>query len=164
MRDSKAVCYSAMLSIALLILALGCKPPSASPNPAGQASDPVAANQEEPTAPAPLPEPQRANVKLCKAGAKLRDNNDAQKIITGAPGIMLDVKSSSVLDIKIPHALNLFKAEHGRVPKNHAEFMSRIVEFNNLTLPELLDGLVYQFNPEKEELWAYPKDKVPAEK
>lgn len=123
----------------------------------------VAANPQDPPAPI-LPPAQRATSDLCKSGAKLRDNNDAQKIITGAPGVLLDVKSGAVLELQIPPAIQHFKATHGRVPKNHAEFVSGVLELNNLQLPQLIDGMVYQFNPEKEELWAYPKDQLPPEK
>jgi hypothetical protein len=127
-------------------------------NVAGDAAD-VA-----PAAPAKVLKAQRASVEVCKLGAKLRDNNDAQKIITGAPGVLLDVKVGAVLNIQIPQALQIFKASEGRVPKNHAEFLSQVVERNQLKLPELIDGLVYRFNPEKEELWVYPQGEAPPEK
>ncbi len=110
------------------------------------------------------PSAQKASSAVVKAGAKLRDNSDAQKMITGAPGVLLDFKADSVFDLQIAPLIQQFKASEGRVPKNHAEFMAKIIEPNNLTLPVLIDGLVYQFNPEKEELWVYPKDQVPTEK
>jgi hypothetical protein len=145
-------------SLALLLAStfIGCKP-----NGPAQAQNAQAV--DEPPVLTVFPA-QRAKADLCKLGAKLRDNNDAQKMITGIPGKLLDVKVGTVLDIQIPQAIQLFKASEGRVPKNHAEFLARVCEPNNIKLPDLIDGMVYQFNPEREELWAYPADEVPVEK
>ena len=160
-RAIHTLCLSSALA-ALTCAGIGCKP-----NNSNSASTVVGDPGTAPgggDAAAAVPPAQKASVAVVKAGAKLRDNSDAQKMITGAPGVLLDVKAGTVFDISIPQAIQLFKASEGRVPKNHAEFMAKIMEPNNLTLPSLIDGLVYQFNPEKEELWVYPKDQVPPEK
>lgn len=162
MKSVKSMSSSLVLSAALSAAIVGCDnsqdaAPSVVGNPAGVANEVAAA-------PVQLPQAQRATSAVCKSGAKLRDDSDAQKIVTGAPGVLLSVKSDSVFNIQIPQAVQLYKASEGRVPKNHAEFVAKILEPNNLKLPELIDGMVYQFNPEKEELWAYPKDQVPTEK
>lgn len=153
-RAINTLCLSSALA-AMTCVGIGCQP-----NNSNSASTVVG---DPGSAPA-LPPAQRANADLAKVGSKLRDNSDAQKMITGAPGVLLDVKAGAVFDIQIPQAIQIFKASEGRVPKNHAEFMAKIIEPNNLMLPVLIDGMVYQFNPEKEELWAYPKDQVPPEK
>lgn len=153
-RAIHTLCLSSAIA-AMTCAGIGCKP-----NNSNSASTVVG---DPGTAPA-VPQAQKASAAVVKAGAKLRDNSDAQKMITGAPGVLLDVKAGTVFDISIPQAVQLFKASEGRVPKNHAEFMAKIIEANNLTLPVLIDGLVYQFNPEKGELWVYPKDQVPPEK
>lgn len=164
MRIVKALSCPLALSIMLFCASTGCNnnqdaAPTVVGNPNAANADPAAAQ-----AAAPVLQAQRASSAVCKSGAKLRDNNDAQKMVTGAPGVLLDFKSDSIFNLQIPPALQLFKASEGRFPKNHAEFMSKIIEANNLKLPELIDGLVYQFNPELGELWVYPKDQVPAEK
>lgn len=163
------------LVFALLVLAFGCQPSqpgggnAGGGNPAvgntggGSVADKMGENAAAAPAQKVFPA-QRANANVCKLGAKLRDNSDAQKMITGIPGALLDVKVGTIFEIQIPQAIQLYKAEHGRVPKNHAEFVARVLEPNQLKLPELVDGMVYQFNPEKEELWAYPKGELPAEK
>ena len=153
-RAIHTLCLSSALA-AMTCAGIGCQP-----NNSNSASTVVG---DPGTAPA-VPQAQKASAAVVKAGAKLRDNSDAQKMITGAPGVLLDAGPNALFNIKIPHAIQLFKAPEGRVPKNHAEFMAKIIEPNNLTLPVLIDGLVYQFNPEKEELWVYPKDQVPPEK
>ena len=48
--------------------------------------------------------------------------------------------------LKIQQAINLFQAEHGRFPKDHAEFMERIVKFNKITLPVLPGKRQYQYD------------------
>ena len=159
MSVAKSSCGLFAIGIALAML--GCNNQDTAPTVVG---NPTAVAGDVAAPPAQLPPAQRATSAVCKSGAKLRDNNDAQKIVTGAPGVLLDFKSDSVFNIQIPQALQFFKASEGRVPKNHAEFVAKILEPNNLKLPELIDGMVYQFNPEKEELWAYPKDQVPTEK
>lgn len=161
------LCHTLCLSLplaAIICAGIGCKPNNSN-SASTVVGDPGSApgGAEGAAAPA-VPPAQKASVAVVKAGAKLRDNSDAQKMITGAPGVMLDAGPNALFNIKIPHAIQLFKAPEGRVPKNHAEFMAKIIEANNLTLPVLIDGLVYQFNPEKEELWVYPKDQVPPEK
>lgn len=163
-RSIHRLCFSSALA-AMTCVAIGCKPYNSNSAstvvgdpgnaPGGDAAGAVAAA---------VPPAQKASVAVVKVGAKLRDNSDAQKMITGAPGVLLDAKPNALFNISIPQAIQLFKASEGRVPKNHAEFMAKIIEPNNLTLPVLLDGLVYQFNTEKEELWVYPKDQVPPEK
>ncbi|MFO0941013.1 MAG: hypothetical protein U0930_09610 [Pirellulales bacterium] len=160
MTNLKTSRYPIAVTVALSFAILGCNNnQAAAPTVVGNpAAIDVAA------APAQLPLAQRATSAVCKSGAKLRDNNDAQKIVTGAPGVLLDVKLDTVFNIQIPQALQLFKASEGKVPKNHADFVAKVLEPNNLKLPELIDGMVYQFNPEREELWAYPKDQVPSEK
>ncbi len=159
-RAIHTLCLSSALA-AMSCAGIGCKPNSSN-SASTVVGDPGSAPGGD--AAAAVPPAQKASSAVVKAGAKLRDNSDAQKMITGKAGVLLDAPSNTLFNIKIPHAIQLFKAAEGRVPKNHAEFMAKIIEHNHLTLPVLIDGLVYQFNPEKEELWVYPKDQVPAEK
>ena len=162
-RAIHTLCLSSAIA-AMTCAGIGCQPNNSN-SASTVVGDPGSApgGAEGAAAPA-VPPAQKASAAVVKAGAKLRDNSDAQKMITGAPGVLLDVKAGAVFDISIPQAVQYFKASEGRVPKNHAEFMAKIIEPNNLMLPVLIDGLVYQFNPEKEELWVYPKDQVPPEK
>lgn len=56
------------------------------------------------------------------------------------------------LQVEIPQAMNLYKAQHGRGPKSHEEFMNKIIEPNHIQLPELPEGHRYVYDPEREEL------------
>ncbi len=57
-----------------------------------------------------------------------------------------------VFDVQIPHAMNLFKATHGRAPDSHEEFVQEIIDFNRIDLPELPDGRQYRYDPDTEQL------------
>lgn len=103
---------------------------------------------------------QKATAGVGKQGQSLEDEPD---IIAGPVKVLFKVKQKAVLDIQIPHALQLFKGLEGRMPNSHTEFMQKIVEANRLVLPELPEGAVYRFNTEKGELWVYPVDEAPAE-
>ena len=48
--------------------------------------------------------------------------------------------------LKIKQAVDLFQAAHGRFPKDHAEFMERIVKPNNIKLPVLPGKRQYQYD------------------
>jgi hypothetical protein len=52
----------------------------------------------------------------------------------------------------VQRALQLFNAEHERYPKDHEEFMERIIKANNLQLPVLPGGDQYQYDVENHEL------------
>ncbi len=108
-----------------------------------------------------LQQAQKAVAGVGRSGASLRKHTDAQKIISGPASELLQFRQKAVLEIQIPHALELFKATEGRYPNSHQEFMEKIVRANRLTLPELPEGMVYRFNPEKGELWVYPEEEAP---
>ena len=52
----------------------------------------------------------------------------------------------------VDYALKLFKAEHGRLPKDHDEFMDRIVDANQIPLPPLPAGDQYWYDAEAGQL------------
>ena len=110
---------------------------------------------------APEVQAQKAVAGVGKKGQKLKDDKGVARIISGPASTLFKVEQMAVLDIQIPHALQLFQALNGRVPKDHEEFMSEIVKANRLTLPELPQGAVYRFNAEKGELWVYPDNDIP---
>lgn len=128
----------------------GCDSPSSQPAAGGAAEAPEIVAQ-------------KATAGVGKKGQKLDQHSDMQKIISGPAAALFRVEQKAVFDIKIPHALNLYKATNGHFPKTHEDFMREIVEFNRIELPELPAGAVYRFDSEKGELWVYPEDDVPQE-
>ncbi|MGY8748421.1 MAG: hypothetical protein ACKVHR_10245 [Pirellulales bacterium] len=60
----------------------------------------------------------------------------------------------------VTRALQLFKAEHGRMPKDYDEFMSQIIKRNNIQLPVLPGKRRYQYDPVKYELVVVEAEKT----
>ena len=128
----------------------GCAPKSDTPAPTANEPDAAAAIVA-----------QKAEAGVGKQGQLLAGHSDAQKIISGPAATLLNVKQKKILEWDVPKALQLYQALEGNFPKSHEEFMAKIVEANNLVLPELPEGAVYHFNTEKGELWVYPEGEVP---
>ena len=61
-------------------------------------------------------------------------------------------KQRTELEIKIPHAMNLYKAAHGHFPKTPEDFTRDIIEFNQIELPELPAGHRYLYDAQSGEL------------
>ena len=62
-----------------------------------------------------------------------------------------NAKQRIVLD-QMHHALELYKATEGHLPKTQEEFMEKIIKANNLKLPELPPGQHYVYDPKTGEL------------
>jgi hypothetical protein len=67
-------------------------------------------------------------------------------------------KEAIAFRIQIPKAMELFKATAGRGPRNHEEFMEKIVQENHVALPELPTGYRYQYDPKSEQLMVIRSD------
>ena len=52
----------------------------------------------------------------------------------------------------IEKALGFFNATHGRYPKDHEEFMEKIIKANDIQLPVLPGGRQYQYDVENHKL------------
>ncbi len=50
--------------------------------------------------------------------------------------------------LHIEQAVNMFNAEHGRYPKDYAEFKELIIDANQIQLPVLPGGAEYQYDVE----------------
>jgi len=70
-------------------------------------------------------------------------------IITTPIAAYFSVRDRIVMQ-QVEYALKLFKAEHGRVPESHEEFMEKIIEANTIKLPELLrQDEKYVYDPQQ---------------
>jgi hypothetical protein len=65
---------------------------------------------------------------------------------------LFTVRERIIFEVQIPEALKLFKAMNGQGPKSHDEFMTQIIQANQILLPELGPGQRYVYNPQTEEL------------
>jgi hypothetical protein len=138
------------LLAATLLTGLGC-----SSNLSGPDENTSASNGSENR------QAQQAVAGVGKRGQSLEKHTDAQKLISGPATTQFKVEQKMILEVQIPHALQLFRGEHGRLPESHEEFMTKIVQANQLSLPELPEGMVYRFNTAEGTLWVYPEDEAP---
>lgn len=85
-------------------------------------------------------------------GIKGRSLDEHEGLIVTPAKTLFKAKERIAFEIAIPHALNLYIATNGDAPKTHAEFMQKIVIENNIQLPKLPDGHLYEYDPERKEL------------
>ncbi len=103
-----------------------------------------------------LTEPQLAEVGVGQAGRSLRDEQGIGGMVAQPAYAYFQARERIAFQIQIPQALQLYQAEHGRLPASHEEFMQRIVEANRINLPQLPAGQVYRYQPEDGQLWVHP--------
>jgi len=102
---------------------------------------------------------QKAGVGVGVRGDSLRNEEGIGKMIAAPAVAYFNVREKAVFEIQIPHALNLYKALEGKLPKSHEEFMAKIVRANAIQLPELKPGMQYRYRPDQGELgelWVEP--------
>lgn len=129
------------------VMALGCMPqPMADKKPA---TPPTPAATETATPPAAATEMVEAKVGVGKQGRSL-DNESG--IVVEPVKQLFRVKEKIAFDFNLTSAMNLYKADKGRAPQTHEEFMEQIVKANNINLPELPAGQRYVYDPETETL------------
>jgi len=107
---------------------------------------------------------QKAGVGVGIRGDSLRSEEGVGKIIASPAVTYFNVREKAVFEIQIPHALNLYKALEGKLPKSHEEFMDKIVKANAIQLPELKPGMKYRYRPDQGELgelWVEPIEGQP---
>jgi hypothetical protein len=153
---------AAALIVATAAACLGCGQP-APPEMQGLAPAPPPA-QETTAAPTPEPPPsaEPAPGTVRESATAMAAQGQGSGGVTGKgnykPGLITTPISvyfraqERILFDQVKHALNLYKAEHGRVPRTHEDFMRDVIAANNLNLPELPEHYRYVFDLEKEEL------------
>lgn len=102
---------------------------------------------------------QKAGVGVGLRGDSLRSEEGVGKMIAAPAVAYFNVREKAVFEIQIPHALNLYKALEGKLPKSHEEFIEKIVKANAIQLPELKPGMKYRYRPDQGdlgELWVEP--------
>lgn len=151
--------------IALLICFTGCEVPEIETHqtstPAAKPATVAEAPSEEvvqPTGPdEPPPVTSTPRPFTAKDPVKGKKSRAAGQVASAIGGTRFYVEYEN-LRLNIVHALDLYWGEHGEYPKSHDEFMKKIVEFNNLTLPELDPGVEYIYDPADHTLKIYRPD------
>lgn len=146
------------LQIGMLValsLFVGClseqKPSANAPAnaPAQAGAAPVAPPVEQ-APPAPVEtEAVKAGVGV---GIKGRSLDEHEGILVTPAKSLFAAKERIAFEIAVPHALELYKATEGNVPQSHEEFMEKIIQANQIKLPQLPEGHRYQFDPMTEQL------------
>jgi hypothetical protein len=101
-----------------------------------------------------------AEVGVGVQGQSLQNEKGVGKIIAQPAMTLFQTKQKVVFEIQVPQALELYRAGegNGEYPKSHAEFMSKVINANNIQLPKLPEGQVYRYRPhEEQKLWVEPK-------
>lgn len=55
-------------------------------------------------------------------------------------------------------ALQLFEGLNQRYPESHEEYMEKVIQANNLTLPKLPEGDYYEYDVKKKQLMVWTQD------
>ncbi len=85
-------------------------------------------------------------------GLKGRSLDEHEGVMVTPAKVYFNVREKVIFNIRIPDALNKYKALNGNAPKSHDEFMTQIIEANLIQLPELPAGQRYVYDPQQEEL------------
>lgn len=146
-------------TLVLLVIATGCEVQQrGNESAAGDGASYDMSAQPAPPLPAvvqdPLPQQQEPEMvrERAQVGVGEKGRDIGQGIISTPIKTYFSVKQQIAFNIAIPQAMNLYKATNGHAPKSHDEFMSKIIEFNRIRLPELPQGHKYVYDPEKKEL------------
>lgn len=121
--------------IVLLLTAPGCESPSSRPTP------PEPARRVVPDKPL---EREKAVV-----GVRPKGQGYGGGLITEPISVYFKAPQMIAFQIQIPHAMNLYRAQHGHFPKTHEEFMEKIIKENGIQLPSLPPGARYVYDPQK---------------
>ncbi|HVU86822.1 MAG TPA: hypothetical protein VHD36_05845 [Pirellulales bacterium] len=144
-------CHLLLLSAVSLILGCGdaASGPGASPPAATAGSGPPAPLPPAITPPPAAPVQEKASEDLTKKGIAAKEIGKG--VLATPTSTYLRIQDRAIF-LNLEHAMNLYKGEHGELPKSHEVFMRDIVQANNINLPELPDDSKYVYLPDKGEL------------
>lgn len=87
--------------------------------------------------------PSEISIHDMQRGAALEGGGYASTVLRG--GIAAEQKLGLA---QVTHALTLFNGLESRWPKDHAEFMEKVIEFNQIKLEPLKEPYEYLYDPE----------------
>lgn len=80
-----------------------------------------------------------------------RPNVKVTNVVTGGLEAYGPIMSQ-ISKLGVDHAMQLFKAENDRFPKDYDEFMAEIIKKNNIQLPVLPGGAKYKYDETEHKL------------
>ncbi|MBL8812590.1 MAG: hypothetical protein JNM43_20670 [Planctomycetaceae bacterium] len=118
-----------------------------------------------PTPPAEVKKPQEpGKVTEFDPNSGAVEVDHKQKItdpITGPLAALQNAKID-IPQLAIQHALDLFNAAEGRYPNSFEEFMTRVIKENQIRLPQLPQGMEFQYDVENHKLLIVKSQAAPA--
>ena len=124
------------------------------PPPVAGGNPPVTTDAERADASADTSVTERtpAEAGVGRQGRSLDDVEGVGNVVAQPAKSLFAARERLVFEVQIPQALDLFKATNGRGPQTHEEFMSQIVQANQIRLPDLPEGQRYVYDPQQEQL------------
>ena len=140
--------YTSIAIFCFSLTLIGCGSPEETTD------NPETPEIEEPNVEIPEVETEqvKAEAGVGKEGASLQNETGIGGVIAEPAKQFFNVKQRAVFEFQIPQAVQLFAATNGRKPNSHDEFMEKIIQANQIQLPELKEGQKYVYNPETAEL------------
>jgi hypothetical protein len=121
---------------------------------AGCFNPPPVPADPEPAAPQPAAARQSADIQQFDPAAGKTVVDPTRPItdpITG-PLAALQNAREKIPQLAIQHAISLFHATEGRYPASLDEFMTRIIQENRISLPQLSPGLAWEYDVDAHQL------------
>jgi hypothetical protein len=84
-------------------------------------------------------------------GASGKGNYGGPGAVTTPISVYFQAQERLIYD-SVTYAVKLFEAEHGYKPKTEEEFMKKVIEANQIRLPQLPPGSKYKYDPQTGEL------------
>jgi hypothetical protein len=86
-----------------------------------------------------------------QVGATGKGNYGGPGAVTTPISVYFQAQERLIYD-SVTYAVKLFEAEHGYKPKTEEEFMKKVIEANQIRLPQLPPGSKYKYDPQAGEL------------
>jgi hypothetical protein len=113
------------------------------------AEAPSSATPQQPATQLPAEQPIREKA---EAGVGVRGDRIQSGGIYTTPAKAYFQVRERLTFLQVDQALQLFRGLEGRLPQSHDEFMQKVIQANQIQLPELPPGSRYVWDPQKGEL------------
>ena len=100
-----------------------------------------------------------ADAQVARRGVGTKGKGYGGGIVSEPVRAYFGTRERIVFQIQVPNALKTYKAmdSRGKGPKSHDEFMSKVIQENSISLPELPEGKEYIYDPKTEQLMVQSK-------
>jgi hypothetical protein len=117
----------------------------------GQPAAARAPAEAKPAEPPAETDPERVKAEV-GVGLKGRSLDEHEGVLVTPARAYFAARERLIFEVAVPKALQLYEATHGSAPRSQEEFMSQVIEPNQIRLPELPPGRRYVYDPETKEL------------